>query len=74
MGSSYGIKAFLSAVLGGLTDVGMAAVGGFCIGVIENIGITFSSANFRDAFAFLFLLIVLLIRPQGFVKKKGARP
>ncbi len=74
MGSMYGIKAFLSAVLGGLTDVGMAAAGGMCIGVIENLGITISSANFRDAFAFLFLLIVLLIRPQGFVKKKGARP
>lgn len=74
MGGSYGMKAFSSSVLGGLTDIRFSAIGGICIGVIENLGITVSSASFRDIFAFGFLILVLLIRPQGFVSKKGARP
>lgn len=74
MGGSYGMKAFSSSVLGGLTDIRFSAIGGLCIGVIENLGITISSASFRDIFAFGFLILVLLIRPQGFASKKGARP
>lgn len=68
------MKAFASSVLGGLTDVRFSAIGGVCIGIIENIGITISSASFRDVFAFGFLILVLIIRPQGFTSKKGARP
>ena len=74
MGGTMSMKAFSSSVLGGMTDVRLSAVGGLCIGIIENMGITFSSANFRDAFAFCFLILVLIIRPQGFAVKKGARP
>lgn len=73
MGSSYSMKAFAAAVLGGLVDIRFAALGGLCIGVIENLGIVFTSATFRDVFAFAFLILVLIIRPQGFASKKGAR-
>lgn len=73
MGSAYSIKAFSSSVLGGLVDIRFSALGGLCIGVIENMGITFSSASFRDIFAFGFLILILIIRPQGFAVKKGNR-
>ncbi|WP_343208511.1 branched-chain amino acid ABC transporter permease [Anaerolentibacter hominis] len=73
MGASYSMKAFASSVLGGLVDIRFSALGGLCIGLIENIGITISSATFRDIFAFGFLIIILLVRPQGFVSKKGVR-
>lgn len=73
MGGPLGMKAFASSVLGGLTDVRFSALGGLCIGIIENLGITISSASFRDMFAFGFLILVLIIRPQGFVSKKGAK-
>lgn len=73
MGSAYSIKAFSSSVLGGLVDLRFSALGGLCIGVIENMGITFSSASFRDIFAFGFLILVLIFRPQGFAVKKGNR-
>ncbi len=73
MGGSYGMKAFSSSVLGGLTDVPFSALGGLCLGIIENIGIMISSASFRDIFAFGFLILVLIIRPQGFKSKKGNR-
>ena len=73
MGSSFSMKAFSSSVLGGLTDIRMSAIGGLCIGVIENLGITISSAMFRDVFAFAFLIIVLVFKPEGFASNKRKR-
>lgn len=74
MGGSAGMKAFSSSVLGGLTDIPSAALGGLSLGIIENLGITFTSASFRDIFAFIFLLLVLIIKPEGFARKQGVRP
>ena len=74
MGGPLGMKAFSSSVLGGLTDTRFSALGGLAIGLIENLGITISTASFRDIFAFGFLIAVLIIRPEGFASKKGARP
>jgi branched-chain amino acid transport system permease protein len=71
MGGSAGMKAFSSSVLGGLTDIPSAALGGLSLGIIENLGITFTSASFRDIFAFIFLVLVLLIKPEGFARKRG---
>lgn len=73
MGGMYSMKAFSSSVLGGLVDIRFSALGGLCIGIVENLGIVITSATFRDVFAFGFLILVLIIRPQGFVSKKGAR-
>lgn len=75
MGSSFSMKAFSSSVLGGLTDIRMSAIGGLCIGIIENLGITISSATFRDVFAFAFLIIVLVFKPEGFASRsrKGGK-
>ncbi|NLF28177.1 MAG: branched-chain amino acid ABC transporter permease [Clostridiales bacterium] len=73
MGAAYSIKAFSSSVLGGLVDLRFSALGGLTIGVIENMGISFSSASFRDIFAFGFLILVLVLRPQGFATKRGSR-
>ena len=69
MGGAMGMKAFASSVMGGLTDVRFSALGGMIIGIVENVGITVSSASFRDIFAFSFLILVLIIRPQGFAVK-----
>jgi len=74
MGGSLGMKAFSSSVLGGLTDIRCSALGGLCIGIIENLGITITSASFRDVFAFGFLILILILKPEGFSSKKGARP
>lgn len=74
MGGGAGMKAFSASVLGGLTDVPSAALGGLALGVIENIGITITSSSFRDIFAFIFLVLMLIIKPEGFARKKGVRP
>jgi branched-chain amino acid transport system permease protein len=73
MGGPAGMKAFSASVLGGMTNVPSAALGGVVLGVVENLGITFTNASFRDVFAFLFLLGVLIIRPEGFARKLGNR-
>ncbi len=73
MGAAYSIKAFASSVLGGLVDIRYSALGGLSIGITENLGITFSSASFRDIMAFGFLILVLVVRPQGFAARRVAR-
>lgn len=74
IGSTFGNKAFASSVVGGMTSIPWAAGGGVMIGVIENLGTAFLPNSYRDVFAFLFLFVVLLIRPEGLSKKKGIRP
>jgi branched-chain amino acid transport system permease protein len=73
MGGPLGMKAFSASVLGGLTDVRFAALGGLCIGIVENLGITVTSASYRDVFAFGFLILVLIFKPTGFVTKRSAK-
>ncbi|HPJ02956.1 MAG TPA: branched-chain amino acid ABC transporter permease [Candidatus Limiplasma sp.] len=73
MWGGFSMKAFSASVLGGLVDIRLSALGGLCMGIIENLGITISSATFRDVFAFGFLILILIIRPQGFAAKRGNR-
>lgn len=72
MGLGVAMKAFASAVLGGMTDISMSAIGGFVIGIFENLGIMVFSSSLRDLIAYLFLIIVLLFLPRG-LKLKGGR-
>ena len=72
MGGAVGMKAFSASVLGGLTDVAGAAIGGLLIGICENIGIMFMTTGLRDAIAFVFLILVLLVKPQGLFGRKGS--
>jgi len=69
MGVMPGLKAFVSAVLGGIGNVPGAVVGGLLIGVIEAFvgGSRFS--NYRDAIAFVILIVILLFRPSGLFGK-----
>ncbi len=67
MGTKLGLLGFVAAVLGGW-NYGGAIAGGFVLGVAEQlaIGVTNSDwSRFQDAFAFVLLLLVLLLRPQG---------
>ena len=72
MGVSIGIKAFTAAVIGGIGNIYGALIGGYLIGLIENIGIWFIPSGYKDAIAFFVLLIMLLFRPEGLFGKKEA--
>ena len=67
IGIMPGLKAFAAAVLGGIGSVMGAAVGGFVIGLSEILIVALFPplAGYKDAFAFLFLIFVLLFKPTG---------
>jgi branched-chain amino acid transport system permease protein len=64
-GALIGLKGFAAAILGGLGNPAGAVIGGLAVGVIESLSVGFLSAGYRDAVAFLILLLVLFVRPQG---------
>jgi branched-chain amino acid transport system permease protein len=70
MGATLGLKAFAATICGGFGDVRGAILGGLALGVIESLGSAYISAIYKDAFAFLMLIIILLVRPQGFFGEK----
>lgn len=72
MGIIPGLKAFVAAVLGGIGNVVGAAIGGLLLGVLEIMFIAFmpSLAGYKDAFAFLILIGILLFRPIGIMGEK----
>ena len=61
------LKAFAAIIIGGLGSVTGALVGGLLIGVVESVGIVAieDGSQWRHAFAFVLLVVVLLLRPQG---------
>lgn len=65
MGLMLGLKGFVAAVLGGLTSAPGAVAGGLLLGVMESLGAGLVSSGYKDAFAFLILLVVLLARHGG---------
>lgn len=77
MGNSYTIKAFAAMILGGLGNIWGTVLGSFILGLIENlsIGLNFGDysipAGYKDAFAFMIILLVLLFKPQGLFVKAG---
>ena len=62
-----GFKAFIAAVLGGIGSIVGAVIGGFVLGLFEILIVALlpGLAEYRDAFAFLLLIVVLLFRPTG---------
>jgi len=70
MGSIMGMKAFSAAVLGGIGMLHGSVVGGLIIGVIESLAAGYLGGTYRDAFAFIVLILILLIRPSGIFGKK----
>jgi branched-chain amino acid transport system permease protein len=69
MGVMPGLKAFVAAVLGGIGNVPGAVVGGLIIGIVESFVGGSSFSNYRDAIAFVILIVILLFRPSGLFGK-----
>lgn len=79
MGSAFTVKAFAAMVLGGLGNFWGTIIGSFILGLVENlsIGLDFGEysipAGYKDAFAFMIILLVLLIKPEGIFSKHRRR-
>ena len=65
MGIMPGLKAFVAAVLGGIGNIPGAVLGGLVMGVAEVMVVGYLSPTWRDAIAFVLLIVILLVRPSG---------
>jgi branched-chain amino acid transport system permease protein len=69
MGIIPGLKAFVAAVLGGIGIIPGAMVGGLILGVVESIVSAMGFSLWRDAAAFIILILILIFRPSGIFGK-----
>lgn len=68
MGLDLGLKGFVAAIVGGLVSVPGAVAGGLVLGVLESLWAGVTVAGFKDLFAFVMLILLLLSRPQGWLE------
>lgn len=69
MGLSLLLKGVIAAIIGGVGNVYGGVLGAFLLGFVENFGIWKISGEWKDAIAFAVLLLFLLFRPQGILRK-----
>ncbi len=71
LGAMPGIKAFTAAVIGGIGSIPGAMLGGILLGIVESVSYKITViAPYTDAIEFSILIIILLVRPTGFLGKK----
>lgn len=74
MGLMIGLKAFVAAVIGGMTNAPAAVIGAFMIGILESFTEGLWTSGYKDAVSFALLLLVLFFMPNGlFAKATGKR-
>ena len=74
MGDPLLTKAFAIIIIGGVGSIAGAAVGGYLLAFAETFIVVYGPANYKDAIAFIIILLVLLIRPTGlFARKRWER-
>lgn len=69
IGFVAGIKAFVAAVLGGIGSIPGAVLGSFILGWTEALGTGYISSDYEDAFAFIILILILILKPDGILGK-----
>ena len=70
VGASYTMKSFVVVVLGGLGSIPGAVIGGLLLGIVENFASVLFDAGYKDAFSFILLVLILVIRPRGLLGKQ----
>ena len=65
MGIGILIKAFAAAVVGGFGSLPGAVIGGILVGIIESLGAAFISGTYKDVYAFVLLIVIMMIKPSG---------
>ncbi len=72
-GETLGLLAFMAAIVGGFNQVRGALIGGFLIGVLENLGAFYISSQYRTAFPIILLILVILFKPEGLFGRSEER-
>ena len=71
MGFNAILKGIIASIIGGIGSIPGAVLGGFFLGIVENLGIWKIQAGWKDTIAFAVLIIFLLFRPGGILGKKN---
>lgn len=69
VGIMLGLKGFCAAIIGGMSSGLPTVIGGLILGILESLGAGLISSGYKDAIAFIILLLILFIRPQGLFGK-----
>ncbi len=70
VGIMLGLKGFCAVIIGGMSSGIGTILGGLLLGLLESLGAGYISASYKDAIAFIILLLILFVRPEGLFKKK----
>jgi branched-chain amino acid transport system permease protein len=73
IGASYGLKGLVVVIIGGAASIEGAFVGGLLLGVIEVLAASYFLSEYRDALAYLVLLLALAFRPTGLIARTAVR-
>jgi amino acid/amide ABC transporter membrane protein 1, HAAT family (TC 3.A.1.4.-) len=73
MGFMLGVKGFVAAAIGGLSNVSGAVIGGLFLGILEAFSSGLISSSLKDAISIIILILVLLFRPEGIIGAKKER-
>jgi branched-chain amino acid transport system permease protein len=72
LGWTYGLKAFIAAILGGIGNIPGAMLGGMLLGIIETLGSGYLSPQWKDVIAYVILIVILIFRPTGLLGERVA--
>jgi len=72
MGWNYGLYAFVAAIIGGIGNIPGAMVGGLLLGLFKAFIAGYISSSWADAFTFILLIVILIVRPTGILGERVA--
>jgi branched-chain amino acid transport system permease protein len=72
LGWTFGLKAFIAAILGGIGNIPGAMVGGMLLGIIETLASGYISPQWKDVIAYAILILILILRPTGLLGERMA--
>jgi branched-chain amino acid transport system permease protein len=74
LGWTFGLKAFIAAILGGIGNIPGAMLGGMLLGVVETLASGYVSPQWKDVIAYAALIVILIARPTGLLGERvGAK-
>lgn len=72
LGWTFGLKAFIAAILGGIGNIPGAMLGGMLLGLIETLASGYISPQWKDVIAYVILILILMFRPTGLLGERVA--
>jgi branched-chain amino acid transport system permease protein len=72
MGWQYGLYAFVAAIMGGIGNIPGAMLGGILLGLFNAFIAGYVSSTWADAFTFILLIVILIVRPTGILGERVA--